>query len=1187
MSAAGGDACPYQGLAPFETARSDVFFGRTRAVRDLLARLAPRLDGQGAVLLVSGASGVGKSSLLRAGLLPALADGDLPVAGSRNWPRLLLTPTTRPLRALAAAWAAAYGEDTVAVERRLRDEPYGIRPATRPVLVVDQFEELFTPVTGEPDRQAFAAALHALATGPAAAAVVLGVRSDHWDRCAAYPQFAEGIQDGQVIVEPMMEPDLRLVITGPAAAAGLEPEPGLVETILADLRAGGGYGGYGRYGAGALPLLSQALRNTWERREGGRLTVRGYEESGGVRDSVRRTADAVLDGLPSGERTTALRLVRRLTLITAGGRVVRRTATRAELYAAASAHSTEDRDRVDALLTAFAARRLLILHEESAEIAHDALLTAWPALRRWLGPELSAQAVYDRLVADAGEWAEHHRDPAFLYRGARLLAVDDSRPRWARDPDSFPPPGPTVEGFVAASAGAARRAGRRRALVMAGLATLAVAALVAAGAAVRAAGDADHQHLLAVSRQLAAQSEIAGDPATAALLAVAAWRTAPTPEARYRMLVAATRPGRGTLAGRAGAVQAVAFSGDGRRIAAGGAGGTVRVWDVASRRRLGAPIVPPRRECPAALGTNAVALSPDGRTLAASCGGSLRFWSVATHRALGAPVPVRYAVTAIAYSPDGRDVAVADTGTVRILDAATHRPRRTLTGHPDARPGDPRAVRAMAFSSNGRVLATGSAAGAVRFWDATTYRRAGPPVRTPSGVRDLAVSADARTVATAGPDGAARVWDADTRKQAGEPVRENAAFDAVALSPDGTRLVTGGPLDPAVLWDVSGHRRATALTELSAHGVPVRHVAFSPDGTRVAAVRADGVVQLSDPRRHQQIGGVLPAQGTGALSPDGRLLATSGRPGDAPAVRLWDAAGRRPSGPPLEPAGARGAVPVLRFVRGGRTLVASGPGGLRIFDVARRRALAREPGLTGPAVPAPDGRFVAVQEGGAILFWDVARRHETGPRIRVPGYTDAVTVLALSPDGTRLATAGPDRPVRIFDVAARRPVGGPLPLTVMRSFLNDLEFSPDGRRLALTAADSSVRLWDVARRRPVGAALTAGRGAFTALAFGPRGATLATGSTDDDVRLWDLRTYRQIGAPMAGHGGDITEIGYTRNGRTVATVSGDGTARLWDAAPPADPVTAACAAAGRSLTRAEWDRFAPGETYRRACPVTS
>ncbi|MCK2221968.1 WD40 repeat domain-containing protein [Actinomadura sp. ATCC 31491] len=1099
------EECPYQGLAPFEAGRAELFFGRGRATANLLGRLGRRLAGRGSVLLVTGASGVGKSSLLRAGLIPAVAEEGLPAAGNARWHCVLTTPTARPLRAL----------------------PEPPPPGGRLLLVVDQFEELFTLVSDERERQAFVAALHALTEGPAGAGVVVGVRADYWERCAAYPQLAEAIQDGQVIVEPMAEPDLRLAITGPAATAGLSLEPGLVETILDELRAGE------RHQAGALPLLSQALRNTWERRKEGTLTVRGYEESGRVRDSVRRTADEVLARLPPEDRRAALRIFRRLTLITAGGRLARRAARLPEVHAAASARTAQRQERVGALLSAFADRRLLTLHEDTVEIAHDALLTAWPALRQWLEPDLAAQSVYDRLIEAAAQWEDNHRDPAFLYRGARLLAVQDSRVRWERDPDSYPPPGPVVEGFVAASVRAARRAGRRRRLVVTGLALLSALALAGAAAAVNAAGEADRQRRVATSRQLAAQSEVTGDVALSSLLAVAAWRMAGTDEARNRLLSAAARTGRDTLAGHEKEVVSLAFSADGSAIATGSQDGTARLWDTASRRQLGAPVTRPRFDCSAVH----VALSPDGRTLATACLGGVRFYDVAGRRELGPPIEHEEVVSALAYRPDGRTLVTGDfRGVVRQWDAVTHRPHGPPMGRPDHGPALAGIVRGLAFSRDGASLAV-ARGDTVRLWDPATARpRGGPLARHAQPVLDVAFSPDGRTLATVSWDDTARLWSLPSGRQSAVLRDRTAGFTTIAFSPDGTRIATGGPSGRTVLWDAATRQPILALAD-NVSGV--ERVAFSPDGGLLAAAGDDGLVRLADPKVHLQIGRPLPGEGAVALSPDGRILAT-GVPGrQSPDVRLWDVATQRPLGPALRPAGARRPVTGLAFLPGGRTLVTSHPDGLRLWDVASRRPLAHEPTLKGLAEPSPDGRYVAVQHDRSIAFWDVAGRRESGPRISVPGHTDVITGMAISPDGRTLASAG---------------------------------------------FDARVRLFDVASRRPIGIALIAGDAAPAALAFSPDGEILATGSTRGEVLLWDLRTHRPLGAPMTGHGSGVAGLAYSRDGRSVASVAGDGTARLWNVALPADLLGAACANAGRSLTREEWQNLMLQEEFRPTCP---
>ncbi|WP_433444940.1 NACHT and WD repeat domain-containing protein [Nonomuraea sp. CA-141351] len=1172
------EVCPYQGLAPFEAGRAELFFGRTRATRSLLERLGRRLTGHGSILLVSGASGVGKSSLLRAGLIPAVAKGELPVTGVPEWRCLLTTPTAQPLRALARGWAEAFGGHAETVAGRLRDDPRrALAEAVteepfrgRLLLVVDQFEELFTLVSDEHERQAFVATLHALAGGPHGAGVIIGVRADHWDRCAAYPQFAEAIQDGQAIVEPMSEADLRLAITGPAATAGLELEPGLVETILAELRAGD------RYQAGALPLLSQALRNTWERRKDDTLTLRGYEESGRVRDSVRRTADEVLDRLGPEDRKAALRIFRRLTLITTGGQVARRRARLAEVHAAASAHSARRQEEIGALLSAFADRRLLTLHEDTVEIAHDALLTAWPTLRQWLEPDLAAQAVYDRLLEAAAQWADNHRDPAFLYRGARLLAVQDSRPRWERDPDGYPPPGPVVDGFVAASTREVRRASRRRRLAVAGLAMLSVLALIAAATAVNAADEADAQRKVALSRQLAAQSEVTGDVALASMLAVAAWDVARTDAARNRLLSAATGTGRGKLSGHTKGVMSLAFSGDGRIVATGSDDGTARLWDTASRRQLGAPITRAKYDCSSVE----LALSPDGRTLATACLDTVRFYDVATHRELGPELHHDEVVSALAYSPDGTTLVTGDfTGVVRQWDAAAHRPRGPALGRPDHGRELASIVRRVVFSRDGRSLAVARGK-AVRLWDPATSRPLGAPVaRQSEAVLDVAFSPDGTTLATVSFDNTARLWSLASGEPTGVIKDRNTGFNSIAFSPDGTRIATGGRTGRTVLWDTATRQQVVALQD---NGMSVRRVAFGPDGRLLAAGGDDGLVRLADPQVHLQIGRPLPARDAVALSPDGRILATGAAEGKGSGVQLWDVATQRPAGPPLRSPDARGSVTKIAFMPDGRTLLTSAMDGLRLWDLASRRLIVHDALFDGLAELSPDGTFVAVQREQAIAFWDVASRREVGPRIRVPDHTDVITGMAISPDGRTLASAGFDSRVRLFDVATRRQLDG-MPPASAGGLVNDLAFSPDGRTLAYTAADDAVRLWDVPHRRVTGVALIPEDDVPNALAFSPDGEVLATGLQSGDVLLWDLRVYRPLGIPMTGHARGVAGLVYDRGGTVVATVSRDGTARLWHAGTPADLVAAACANAGRALNREEWKILVPQEEYHPTC----
>ncbi len=411
---------PYLGLVPFEERDAQLFFGRDELADRLVRRLAERPDGAG-ILLVAGESGSGKSSLLRAGLLPRLASGALG-PGSERWPRRVIRPTGSPLRELAMHLAELAGTDPVSVYRSLCAVPHeapmlaeqAARTATgaaggapaRVVLVVDQFEELFTAgEDGDVDtaeRDAFVAALHAMATLPAGprtappALVVAAVRADYLGRLIAYPPLKATLDAGLFTVGPMSEAELRLAVTGPAAEAGLVVAPDMVEAVVAELRGEGG-GGLGR---GVLPLMSQAMAATWECREGDELTLRGYRRAGGVADAVNRGAQAAYDALTSGQQDAARLVFTQLTIITANGEFARRRCRRADLRPPGSPMAAD----IDAVIDAFSAQRLLVLGTDTVEIAHDALLQAWKQLRDWLGDDQLDRALYSmkREVGSSG-----------------------------------------------------------------------------------------------------------------------------------------------------------------------------------------------------------------------------------------------------------------------------------------------------------------------------------------------------------------------------------------------------------------------------------------------------------------------------------------------------------------------------------------------------------------------------------------------------------------------------------------------------------------------------------------------------------------------------------------------------------------------------------------------------------------
>ena len=786
--------CPYLGLVPFGERDAPVFYGRG----ELAGQLVRRLDGPG-ILLMAGESGAGKSSLLQAGLLPRLAAGALGPESER-WPRRVVRPGGSPLRELAMQLAEMAGADPVSVYRSLAAAPgeapmlaeQAVRTAAgrgadtgpgapadaaaavppRLVLVVDQFEELFTAAEdtdGErAGREAFIAALHAAATIPAGphkvpqALVVAAVRADFLGRLIAYPPLKAALDAGPFTVGPMSEAELRLAITGPAAEAGLVVEPALADAVIADLRDGTAQG----LGSGVLPLMSQAMAATWEHREGRALTLRGYQRAGGVADSVNRGAQAAYDALTGSQQDAARLVFTQLTVVTPDGQVARRRCARADLRSPKPEQAAD----IDAVIDIFSARRLLVLGQDSVEISHDVLLQAWKQLRDWLGDDQLDRALYSQVVTDAATWDANGRDSSYLYRPGRLATIDAATARWQIAPARYPPLPAAGQAFLRAAHHAARRGIRRRRAVIAGLLALTVAAVSAAGIAVHNAASAAGQHAIALSRQLAAESlAIApADPVTARRLAVAAWRVFPTDQSLAAMTALLTEQQQEGILPTGSDVGAVAFSPDGKLLATACADGTVRLWNPATGQAVGAPL-------PAAgpgLAVTAVAFSRDGRLLAGGDShGTVRLWNPATGKPAGPPFPAvgpGLAVTAVVFSRDGRLLASGDSdGTVRLWNPATRQSVRTPLPAATFRRG---AVTAVAFSPDGKLLATADGDGTVWLWNPTTGQPVGTPLPAATFPRDgataVAFSPDGKLLASAGDDGTVGLWNPAT----GQPV---------------------------------------------------------------------------------------------------------------------------------------------------------------------------------------------------------------------------------------------------------------------------------------------------------------------------------------------------------------------------------------------------------------------------------
>ncbi len=1243
-----GAECPYRGLLPFSESDAKVFYGREQLAEKLAARVS-----RGGLVVVTGASGSGKSSLLRAGLVPILAQGQQ-IPGSDRWPRIVMTPTKDPLTELATRLAAVGGPDALAVRDGLAQHPdqahLAIRSAVlaaaarrdqersastdnapRLVLIVDQFEQVFTlnpDLSGKATRQAFIAALCSAAASPAGpeqeppALVAIAVRGDFWDRCAAVPELIGALQDGQFVVGPMTESELRVAITGPAETAGLRIEPGLTDTILGDLRVAGGEGS-----AGVLPLLSQAMALTWEKRDGDRLTSHGYGLTGGVSRAVQTGADRVYEALPAGQQALARDLLREMTITGRDGQLSRRPVTRADLYAG---HPDADRAAIDAVLEAFAEARLIVADSDTVQISHDVLLSAWPTLRGWLEEDQASWILHGQFADDAAAWHDHHGDPSFLYRGTQLAAVQQAGALWSASPGRYPTMTSTQSEFLRASQRAAVRGVRRRRGGVAVLVLLTVAALIASVFAFQQRSSYLTQRNQAIDNDIAAEAfqTSATDPSLAAQLTLAAYRIKPTQDLATELLGTENTPLATPLATNSSSpIQSVAVSPDGRTLASVNLNGVIQLWNIGQSAH---PRLLNQFGTASSGGTSSVAFSPDGRTLAAtgypgSDGvGGIWLWDISSPahpRPLGQPLssngqPLSQndysSADAVAFSPDGHILATA--GSVSIGNSPAN---MTIQLWDMSIPARPRPlghftisfsfIESLIFSPDGRTLvlggeSTGPNGGTVQLWDVSSAEHPYllQPQLTGTSVINTAAYSRGGILAITGNSGAIQLWDAADPthlRPLGSPIATSSgsACSLVMFSPDGQTLACADTSGTIKLWSVINPAQPQLLSQPlnSTSDDGVDSLAFSPDGGILVSGDGNGVVQLWNVPQTVLAGNGAYPIGSVAFSPDGRLLASVNDDGPA---QLWDvtnSAAPTPLG--SLPAITNDQISSLAFSPDGRILAAlqvneqTGAGIVQLWSVANpahpeplgQPLTNTSSGGISSIAFSPEGRILAIASGLTIRLWTIGNpaHPQPGPII-ASGQPDdlAISAMAFNPGGRILAAVYYSGDIELWNAihpAAQTPlgsataVGGELPPT--------LTYSPNGRVLTLVTGDRTVELWGVANPgHPdrLGELPTGATGVVDSIAFGPQG-LLATDDGDGAIQLWsaaDPAHPQPFGQPIAGSS-SITSVAFSSDG-TLASGTSTGVILLWDL-HVSDAIKRICATAAGNLTSRNWHNYIP------------
>jgi WD40 repeat protein/DNA-binding SARP family transcriptional activator len=1213
---------PFKGLEFFDIADADLFFGREALTAHLVQRLFPA-ESAGCFLAVVGTSGSGKSSLVRAGLVAALQrdapliDGSSPPEGSHLWPTVIITPTASPLESLAvglthdvesvtatATLMDDLARDTRSLHLYIHRKLSPNRSGRRLLLVVDQFEELFTQCRDPAQRRAFIDNLLTAAgvaspgekegTDDGPTVMVITLRADFYHHCAQFENLRLALENHQVYIGPMTPQELRRTIEEPARAGGWELEPGLVDLLLRDVGEE----------PGALPLLSHALLETWKRRQGHTLTLDGYTEAGGVHGAIARTAEAVYQQLDKHQQAIARNIFLRLTELGEGtGDVGTSLYTRRRVALNELLPRPEDASAVEIVLYTLADARLITTERETVQVAHEALIREWPRLRGWLEESRSDVRMQRLLAAAAAEWEGAGRDPSYLLRGARL----DQFEGWAAGSavaltqDERTYLDACLEGRRQREAAETARQERERGLerrarrVLRGLvAVFLAAAVVSGGLAIWAnvqrkrAEDAEHDALVQASIGLASRAmlELEGSsPERSVLLALEALENYPyTWQAERALGQAVLGDGLRLILQHPGGVHRALWSSDGSRILTV-SDVVAKVWDASTGGEL---VTLSGHEGWVVMAT----WSPsEEHILSASKDGTAKVWDATTGEELltlsGHTDPVGTAI----WSPTGEIIVSADWGgTVLVWDATTGEQLFNLSGHTDA-------VVGATWSPDGSHIVTASDDGTARVWDLNpSSPTCGEELLTLTGhtaaVKWAAWSPDGSRVVTAGQDDTVRVWDVSAALHAGASTGEVLTLASTgveiltydedeklpapraAWSPAGDRIATGGGDGTVQVWDASASSPTYGenLLTLTGHTDQIQHLAWSPDGSRIATASMDGTARIWDASASSSTYGeelATPCSHTGvvahvAWSPAGDRILTASYDGT---VKVWD-----PDPALLTLAGLQGTIGCVIWSPGGEQVaVGFEDGTAKIWDVSAALGLSEAEGLnTGrqtaeedlvlvdpnrtvslcPQAWSPSGdRFLTSSMGGVpgdpevrARVWDAASGE---PLVALVGHSGDVWWAEWSPDGTRIVTGGTDDDTaRVWEAATGAEL---LTFTGHHFGVTKVAWSPDGKTIASGSFDATAKIWDAVSGEVVRDLYPEDHKiSVLALSWSPDGDRIATYAMDGTGTVWNARTGEEL-ATMTGHTHHVVSTLWSRRGDRIFTSSNDATARVWDA----------------------------------------
>jgi WD40 repeat protein/serine/threonine protein kinase len=1149
---------PYKGLRAFQESDAADFFGREAFVSEMLKRLR-----QGEKFLsIVGPSGSGKSSAIRAGLIPALRNGTISDGEALYIADFI--PGIQPITALAEALISVSPIELPNLEEQLRDSERGLIWAVDNILqnddgevllFIDQFEEVFILVQDEAERERFLNSIYTITNDPESRLrVIITLRADFYDRPLMYENFGKLIQQHTQVVLPLSANEIERAIVGPAQRVGLKVDTQLIAAMVGDVREE----------PGALPLLQYALTELFEQStQEGQLSHTVYEQSGGIYGVLAKRANELYEKLTAEQQELARQIFLRLVQPGDGTEDTRRRTGRTVLQ-----HLSPDKQTLDTVLEHFGKARLLtfdidsITREPMVEVAHEALIRQWGRLHSWLDQSRDDLRLHYKLVAALQEWQTNKFHDDFLLSGGRLAQFED----WSKhSPISLSPDEQSLldasveRRNVQLAAEEARRQHeldlqqesiRRLRYLIGAVVIIAVLGILMAITSNAASKRATHAQATAEaneSRAIAAESTAVrrGDEAQSRILANRLPSIALSdPSIAYGLAIAllekmdspptSVRAAANDLffnthvirqyTGHNGPISHVAFSPDGNKALSGTVSGEIFLWDVKTGEIL-------RSYEGHSAWVRTIAFSPDGQTaLSSSNDQSMILWDVETAEILRRYEGHNTWVIGAVFSPDGsRILSGALDGKVMLWDTATGEIIYTLEGHHSW-------VWELAYAPDGKTGLSASDDGRLIWWDLETGEQLDSFEEHDGGITAVAYSPDGKSALSGSYDGTMILRDLETKEILQIYEEQRHIIWSVAFSPNGEFILSAGEDGSVFFWDTDQNN---ARYNFHGHVMPATSVAFSPDGLQALSASEDGTLLLWDIDRITKgpfFEGHMSIIDSVSVSPDGKYALSASWDGT---LRKWDLETGEVVrvfighvGQILGHAYAPDGRTIISGDRDGTTIIWNAENGSPLFIMQEHQKDVTCADYT------PDGQMAITGSWDkTLILWDI----HTGAILRTfEGHTARINAVSISPDGQTVLSASDDGTLTLWDIHTG---------AILRTFIGHrgrvmgVDFAPDGQTAISSSADGRLLLWDVVTGQAIREFVGHSR-LVDAVAFAPDGQTAISSSADASLILWDIQTGEAL-RHLLGHSQWVSGVAYTPDGTHAISSSGDFILILW------------------------------------------